>query len=123
MKNFNLFGRAWPIAPICLTFLASTLWPEMELLAPSLPAIKDFFNISDALVQNLLSFNFFGFFMGVLFAGPLCDNLGRKKTCVIGTLLFLIASLMACFSNDFYLLTLARFLQGITVTAPIIETS
>ena len=120
MKHFNLFGRAWPIAPICLIFLASTLWPEMELLAPSLPAIKDFFNITDALVQNLLSFNFFGFFMGVLFAGPLCDNLGRKKTCVIGTLLFLIASLMACFSNDFYLLTFARFLQGITVTAPII---
>ena len=79
MKNIYLLGKVLPIAPLSLILLGAMLWPEMELIAPSLPAIKLFFGVTDAMVQNLLSANFIGFFIGVLFAGPLCDSIGRKK--------------------------------------------
>ena len=120
MKQISLLGKVIPIAPLFLIILGAMLWPEMELISPSLPAIKMFFNVSDAMVQNLLSANFCGFFIGVLFAGPLCDSIGRKKTCIIGGLLFLLTSLITCFCSNFYLLILLRFLQGFFVTAPII---
>lgn len=123
MKNIYLLGKVLPIAPLSLILLGAMLWPEMELIAPSLPAIKLFFGVTDAMVQNLLSANFIGFFIGVLFAGPLCDSIGRKKTCILGGLLFALASLIACFSNNFYFLIFIRFLQGFFVTAPIIAGS
>lgn len=110
----------WPIAPICLTFLGATLWPEMELLVPSLPAMKGHFGVSEGEVQQLLSINFIGFIIGVLFAGPLCDSLGRKKVCVGGALIFLLASMGAALSDSFTLLMAMRFVQGLAVTAPII---
>lgn len=120
MRKFVIAAQSLPIAPICLTFLGATLWPEMELLVPSLPAMKGFFQVSEGEIQQLLSINFIGFICGVLFAGPLCDSLGKKKVCVIGAGLFLLASMGAAFSNNFAFLMGMRFLQGLTVTAPII---
>lgn len=120
MKTIRLRGKSYPLAPIYLILLGAALWPEMELLVPSLPAMKVFFQVSDGEIQQLLTANFIGFLCGVLFAGPLCDSLGRKNTTVWGMFLFLLASLAAALTNDFSALMVARFLQGLAVTAPII---
>ncbi len=120
MKKISFFGYSIPAAPVCLTLLGSTLWPEMELLVPSLPAMKQFFAVTDGEVQQLLTANFIGFLCGVLLAGPLCDSLGRKKAMLWGMLFFLGASALAAVSETFSLMMFARFIQGITVTAPII---
>jgi len=120
MKRFILSLRRLPVAPLCLTFLGATLWPEMELLVPSLPAMKLHFGVSEGQIQQLLSINFIGFICGVIFAGPLCDSWGRKKMCVAGSLVFLLASVGAALSDNFALLMSMRFLQGLAVTAPII---
>lgn len=108
------------LTPLCLTFLGATLWPEMELLVPSLPAMRAYFGVSEGEIQQLLSINFIGFICGVLLVGPLCDALGRKRMCVGGAMLFLLASVFAALSDHFSVLMAMRFLQGLTVTAPII---
>lgn len=120
MNSFVLLASRLPLAPLCLIVLGATLWPEMELLVPSLPAMKIYFGVSEGEIQQLLSINFLGFFCGVLLVGPLCDSLGRKKVCVGGAALFLLASIGAALSDNFALLMAMRLLQGLTVTAPII---
>lgn len=123
MKRLVLLAERLPLAPLCLTLLGAMLWPEMELLVPSLPAMKVYFSVSEGQIQQLLSTNFIGFLCGVLIAGPLCDSLGRKKVCIAGTLIFLLSSLVAALSQDFSLLLAMRFVQGLAVTAPIIAGS
>lgn len=112
-----------PIAPLALICLGASLWPELELLVPSLPAMKEYFGVSQGEIQQLLSWNFAGFLCGILLAGPLCDSLGRKKVCLLGGLFFIAASYWAASCSSFAGLSCARFLQGLAVTAPIIAGS
>ncbi len=44
--------------------------------------------------------------------GVLSDKIGRKKTILIGLLIFTIGSVIAAIANNIYLLLLGRFLQG-----------
>jgi DHA1 family bicyclomycin/chloramphenicol resistance-like MFS transporter len=120
MQSVRLLGRNLPLAPLSLIVLGSCLWPEMELLVPSLPAMKDAFQVTDAEIQQLLTSNFIGFLCGVLFAGGLCDSLGRKKLILWGLLFYILASGVAVLADSFSLLMVARFFQGLAVTAPII---
>lgn len=123
MQRVSLRLRTLPLAPLSLIVLGSSLWPEMELLVPSLPAMKAHFGVDEGQIQALLSTNFFGFIIGVLFAGPLCDAWGRKKICIIGAVLFLLASAAAPFATSLDTLLTIRFLQGLTMCGPIIAGS
>lgn len=111
------------LIPITLILLGCGLWPEMELLVPSLPSMKKVFGIGDGEIQQLLTANFFGFLLGVLVAGPLCDSLGRKAVLKYGAIGYLISSALCIFSGNFYVLMAARFLQGIAMTGPVIAGS
>lgn len=44
--------------------------------------------------------------------GTLSDKIGRKKTLLIGLLIFIVGSIIAALANDIYTLMLGRFLQG-----------
>lgn len=120
MQSQRIDGRVLSFTPICLILLASCLWPEMELLVPSLPTMKAVFQVNDGEIQQLLTANFLGFLCGVLLTGGLCDSWGRKKTIVWGLVLYLFASLAAVFVDSFSWLMLLRFIQGLAVTAPIV---
>lgn len=120
MKHNKFSGSLSPIVPISLLVLGASLWPELELLVPSLPGLKVFFGVSEGQIQQLLSINFIGFLGGVLFAGPLCDSLGRRAVSLGGMLIFLVASACAPLASSFEALMIIRFFQGIAVTGPII---
>lgn len=120
VKQNKFLGSSYPIVPLSLLFLGAALWPELELLVPSLPGLKVFFGVSEGQIQQLLSANFIGFLGGVLFAGPLCDSFGRRAISLGGMLIFLIASALAPMVTSFEALLAIRFLQGIAVTGPII---
>lgn len=122
MQKFVLFCERYGIAliPICLILLGCGLWPEMELLVPSLPDMKKVFDVHDAQIQQLLTVNFVGFLIGVLLAGPLCDSMGRKTVLVIGAVGYLLSSFLSVHVTDFSFLMITRFLQGFTMTGPVI---
>jgi DHA1 family bicyclomycin/chloramphenicol resistance-like MFS transporter len=120
MNKSTSLKAGFPLKPLCLVFFGATLWPEMELLVPSLPTMRVFFSVSEGEIQQLLSSNFLGFLCGILLAGSLCDSYGRKKVSLWGMFFFLLSSLAAALAPDFFSMILARFLQGLTMTAPII---
>ncbi len=106
--------------PFYLLALACSLWPELELLVPSFPSMKLVFDVDDGQIQQLLSVNFFGFLVGVLFAGPLCDSVGRRVVMSYGMLGYLLASFAAVMATDFSFLMVARFFQGVLMTGPVV---
>ncbi len=108
------------LIPFCLILLGCGLWPEMELLVPSFPDMKRFFDVNDGQIQQLLTTNFCGFLIGVLFAGPLCDSIGRRPVLVYGAITYLLVSCLSALATSFPLLMLARFLQGLSMTGPMI---
>jgi len=120
MNQNRISGSQSLVAPLSLLVLGASLWPELELLVPSLPGLKVFFGVSEGQIQQLLSANFIGFLGGVLFAGPLCDSLGRRSVSLGGMLIFLLASCCAPLANSFEALLIIRFFQGVAVTGPII---
>ncbi len=44
--------------------------------------------------------------------GLLSDKIGRKKTLLIGLLIFAFGSVVCAFADNIYILLLGRFLQG-----------
>lgn len=120
MKNSSFFNDRSIWLPICLILLACGLWPEMELLVPSLPSLKRVFAVDDGQIQQLLTANFCGFLLGVLLAGPLCDSIGRRVVLIYGSVSYLIISMFCALTDQFSFLMIARFLQGFAMTGPVI---
>ena len=56
--------------------------------------------------------------MGQLVTGPLSDSFGRKTVICLGIVIFLFASLWAFFATSMTELMIARFVQGLGVSAP-----
>lgn len=56
--------------------------------------------------------------MGQLVTGPLSDSFGRKMVICLGIVIFLFASLWAFFATSMTELMIARFVQGLGVSAP-----
>jgi DHA1 family bicyclomycin/chloramphenicol resistance-like MFS transporter len=124
LKMKKIFcGRKLPLVELSVILLGIVLWPEMELLVPSLPNMMEYFLVSEGQIQQVLSVNFLGFIFGVILAGPLCDSLGRRKITILGMLLFLLASLWASMASSLGMIMTARFFQGFFVTGPIIGPS
>lgn len=63
-----------------------------------------------------------GMFFGELIFGLGVDILGRKKSIVLGIVVFCIGSIVCILSNSFWMLNFGRFLQGLGIAAPKIGT-
>jgi len=122
MRRFVLFCERFGIAivPFALIVLGCGFWPEMEILVPSLPDMRHAFGAAEAEIAQLLTVNFVGFLLGVLFVGPLCDSWGRKKLLIISVLVYLVASVVCALSQGLMLLMVARFVQGMAMTGPVV---
>ena len=82
-------------------------------LAPALPKIIDQFGINTRKVGWLIAvFTFPGIILTPLL-GILADRIGRKKVLVPSLFLFAIAGTTCAFIEDFNLLLLIRFFQGV----------
>ena len=72
----------------CVLTLIST-----DILLPSLPQIARYFAVPASDVKMLISIFMIGQFATVLFWGVIADLLGRRKTLLLGMLIFLLALL------------------------------
>jgi Bcr/CflA subfamily drug resistance transporter len=87
----------------------------IDLYVPSLPAIADYFNVSNHLVQFTICFYVLGYGIGQVFLGTLSDSLGRRKILLLSSLSFSVISFLAVFSWNIYFLIIYRFLQGLCI--------
>lgn len=88
----------------------------IDLYVPSLPAIVNFYHTSESLVQLSIALYMLGYSAGQIFFGVLADCYGRRKILLGSILLFTVASFIAAWSPNIYVLNTCRLLQGLAVS-------
>ena len=89
----------------------------IDLVAPSLPAIAQSFNVANQLAKNVISLYLLGFAFGNFLTGFLIDAFGRQKIIRMALFGFILASLLPIFLHSISCLLFARVLQGLTIGA------
>ncbi|CAA7196073.1 MFS transporter [Chryseobacterium potabilaquae] len=86
---------------------------DIAIINLSIPSIQSQFGIGTEMAQWLqtLYVLFFGGFL--IIGGKFSDQIGRKKIFLIGSLIFMLASLGAGLSSSFHILAIFRALQGL----------
>ncbi len=116
--------RSKSILPFIIIFALIAGSIETDVSVPGFPAMASEFNVSESTIQETLSINFLGLFIGTLFFGPLSDFLGRRKTMIIGLFFFALFSLICSFTTSLVQLLIARFFQGLGAgAAPVVAYS
>ena len=102
-----------------LAFLFASIAFSIDAMLPALPDIAADLtpdNVNRA--QLILTAFVAGMGAGTLFAGPISDALGRKRTITIGFGIYALGAIAALYANSLELLLAARFVQGIGAAGP-----
>ena len=89
----------------------------IDIYLPAFPTIAEQFAVSEQQVQQSVAIFMLTVGLGQLIAGPLADKFGRKPVAVIGISLYAGSALLAYYAPSFYILLLARALQGLGACA------
>lgn len=85
----------------------------IDMYLPALPEMTEVFHCDSSTVQLGLTFCMIGLAVGQLLLGPVSDKYGRKSILVFSLIIFVLASVICCFSTSVTAFTAGRFLQGI----------
>jgi DHA1 family bicyclomycin/chloramphenicol resistance-like MFS transporter len=91
-----------------------------DFYLPSLPDIVRVMETDVAGAQATLSAFLFGFAGGQIFWGPLSDRLGRRPVLLTGLALFTLATLACALAPSIEALTVARAVQALGASGPIV---
>lgn len=103
---------------LTIIFMEILAGAELDLFVPSFPELQAHFQLTPFWVEALLSANFIGLCLSLLFVGPLGDRFGRRPIIIIGLLIFILATLMCLFAPAYPYLLFGRFLQGVGIAGP-----
>ncbi len=93
----------------------------VDLYVPSLPSIARFYHTQQHMVGMTISYYLLGYACGQPFFGPLSESYGRKKLLAFGLSLYTLSSLLAAFVPTVHGLIALRLVQGISVTAIVVN--
>lgn len=98
-----------------LTLLILSAFPALttDLYLASLPSIAAFFGTNVALAQHTLTVYLVAFSISLLFIGPISDRIGRRPIVLLCTVIYLIGSLFAAITDNYFLLLFGRILQAV----------
>ncbi len=101
-----------PIALLCY-LLSVFMALSIDIYLPSLPSITKSFGTT--IDQAKLSLNIFllGFGLSQIFYGIISDHFGRKKTLILGLMIYFVSSIGCMFSTSIDALIFFRFLQSL----------
>lgn len=104
-----------------LTFMVLPLSGiAIDIYVPSLPAVSDYFNSSDASTQLTITTYMLGLGCFQLIAGPISDSFGRRLPFLSAMLVFIIATVFIPFSYSIYQLQIFRFIQGAALAITVV---
>jgi DHA1 family bicyclomycin/chloramphenicol resistance-like MFS transporter len=116
----NPTGKKRILLLILLSMLAFLGPLNIDMYLPSFPGIATDFGVSAAYVQFSLTACLIGLAVGQLIVGPISDAQGRRKPLLVGTLLFVLASILCALAPNIWVLIAGRFLQGFTASAGVV---
>ncbi|XDA96918.1 multidrug effflux MFS transporter [Sulfitobacter sp. LCG007] len=85
----------------------------IDMYLPALPAIEESLGASVTGAQATLIAYFLAYGITQLVYGPLADQIGRKRTLIIGMSIFVVGSLICSLSGSIEMLVLGRAVQGL----------
>ncbi|MCK9337404.1 MAG: multidrug effflux MFS transporter [Arcobacteraceae bacterium] len=97
---------------ILLAVLSAVAPIAVDTYIPSIPTMAKEFNVGIDKIELTLSIFLIGFAIGQIFGGVLSDNIGRKKSSLIGLIGFAFFSFLIIFSSTAYELWIYRFLEA-----------
>jgi len=103
-------------ASIGLTLSSSLVFLDAATIPVGLPALCAHFNIAGRELQWILSAYYLPLAALSLVGGALGDRFGRRRSVLSGLVLLICASVGASLADDFYLLLVFRFLQGVAAS-------
>ena len=124
-KKSRTSNKAMTFFVCFLAALAGLLFGlDIGVIAGALPFIAKDFNVTAHQQEWIVSSMMFGAAVGAVGSGWMSSRLGRKKSLMIGAILFVIGSLWSAMSSNPEMLIFARVLLGLAVgvasyTAPL----
>jgi DHA1 family bicyclomycin/chloramphenicol resistance-like MFS transporter len=112
-------GRASPAFLIFLALMTSVVAMTIDAVLPALDAISDelaFTGENDR--QLIVMLVFVGMGASQVVYGPLSDGIGRKRTAMLGWVVFIIGTLLAMFAVTPTMMFAGRLLQGLGAGGP-----
>lgn len=97
---------------VFLGVLAALAPLSTDMYLPSLPEMMDDFHVSPSVIQLTLTASMAGMAIGQIFAGPVSDEMGRKRPLIFSMAVFALASLGCIFSPSISIFLAFRLIQG-----------
>lgn len=88
---------------------------DMGVISGALLFIKNTIPMTDAQMGLIVGAVLGGGLLGTLLAGPMSDRLGRKKTILVASIIFIAGVTTILLADNYYFLLLARLLLGVGV--------
>ena len=112
-------GRASPSFLIFLALMTSVVAMTIDAVLPALDAISDELRFADANERQLIvMLVFVGMGASQVVYGPLSDSIGRKRTAMLGWVIFTIGTVLAMFAVTPMMMFGGRLLQGLGAGGP-----
>lgn len=97
---------------------------DVGVIAGAQHFIQQDFKVSDAVLERIVSFMMLGAAIGAIVGGWMAKSLGRKRSLLLGSLIFVLASILCGLSWSVGVLLTGRFFLGLSIgilsfTAPI----
>lgn len=109
------------LAPLALLLVVSALMTVSALatdaMLPAFPAMADYFGVSGATIQSVVSVFMLGYALPHLLVGSLADRFGRRPVLLAGLSVYLVGGLLAWAAPTLPLLLIGRFVQGLGASA------
>ncbi|PQM55109.1 MAG: hypothetical protein CML39_08980 [Rhodobacteraceae bacterium] len=93
---------------------------SIDTMLPALSMVKTSYNILSHHGHWIITSVFLGISTGQLLFGPISDSIGRKKTALIGLLIFGFSNLISIFATDYTFFLMCRFFQGLGAGATVV---
>jgi sugar porter (SP) family MFS transporter len=88
---------------------------DTAVIAGALPALRDYFSLSDSAIGLVVASASLGCIPGAFFSGNLADRFGRKRMMLMTAVLYVIAALGSGIAGSYGELVTYRFIGGLAI--------
>ncbi|MGQ4006337.1 multidrug effflux MFS transporter [Francisellaceae bacterium CB300] len=109
----TLITRDSKFFPIILALFAALPPLAINTYAPAISLIAKDFGVHNSDILTTFATYFIGFSFGMLLWGAISDKYGRKNIIIIGSIIYILSTVLCSFSYNFHMLEALRLVQGL----------